>query len=53
MPDTIMDRIIQVILNLDHDQLVLLAQFLDQLEAPPDRPMYVQAPDPAASSHDQ
>ena len=53
MPKSLMEKIIQAIQNLNHDQLVLLAQFLDQLEALPDTPKCVQAPDPAASSPDQ
>ena len=53
MPNTVKEKIIQAVQDLNHEQLVLLAQFLDQLEAPPDTPRCVQAPDPAASSHDQ
>ena len=52
MPIITKDRIIQVVLSLDHDQLVLLERFLDQLEVLPSSPKSVSTQDQKALSRD-
>lgn len=51
--DRIMQRIIDQVEALDHARLMLLAQYLDRLEARPDRTAAAAETDPAAQKFEK